>query len=180
MVERSPGRCVCVRADADPCPRNDLAAAGTDLDLFVHGDDGNNDASSTGDKTSEELVQLGPFPDARNFTAWVSPYWTYGPTTFRLHVWVLPGNASGGSMEVLSAPGSAELGATGSITLGFSGPLDPAQRSAGVVSFPNTRSPPTVIFVSAPPPPPPGARCWCIRALPVWGAQRAPSSTAVC
>jgi subtilisin family serine protease len=92
--------------------------AGSDIDLYVCR--GSTLVGTSGSGTSAEQVSLVD-PTAGTYDVYVHGW---GPangvsTPFKLYAWVL-GTADAGNMAV-SAPASATLGATGTITLSFSG-----------------------------------------------------------
>ncbi len=126
-------------ADVDP---------GSDIDLYVCR--GTTLVGSSGTGTSTEQVNLVN-PTAATYDVYVHGW---GPangvsTPFKLYSWVL-GSADAGNMTV-SAPASAVLGSTGTITLSFSG-LAPATKYLGSVAYsgvaglPN----PTIVRVDTP------------------------------
>jgi hypothetical protein len=92
-------------------------ASGADIDLCVF-----NSASalvgSSGSGTSAEEVNLLN-PAAGNYTVVVQGWGVVGSSPFKLHTWLL-GTADAGNMAV-TAPASATIGATGTISLSFSG-----------------------------------------------------------
>lgn len=126
-------------ADVDP---------GSDIDLYVYL--GSTLVGSSAGGSSSEVVSLVN-PALGNYTVYVHGW---GPangvsTPFKLYTWVL-GTANAGNMTV-SAPASATLGTTGTITLSFSG-LAPATKYLGSVAYggiagmPN----PTIVRVDTP------------------------------
>ncbi|MDV3222645.1 S8 family serine peptidase, partial [Intrasporangium sp.] len=119
---------------------------GTDLDLCVFR--GTTLVGSSGSGTSAEEVNLLN-PVAATYTVVVQGWGVLGTTPYRLHSWVL-GGADAGNMTV-TAPGSATLGETGTISLAFSG-LDAETKYLGSVAYsgvdgmPN----PTIVRVDVP------------------------------
>ena len=96
--------------DANVAPAADL-----DLEVYLNG----SLVGSSGSGTSAEEVNVTN-PAAGTYTARVVGYATpNGPSTFTLYSWAL-GTADAGNMTV-SAPASATLGTTGTISLSFSG-----------------------------------------------------------
>lgn len=120
--------------------------AGSDLDLCVYL--GTVLKGSSGSGTSAEEVNLLN-PAAGDYTVVVQGWGVAGTTPFKLHTWLL-GLADAGNMSV-SAPAAATIGATGTITLTFSG-LTPATRYLGSIAYggadgmPN----PTIVRVDVP------------------------------
>jgi hypothetical protein len=109
--------------DANVTPAADL-----DLEIYFNG----TLVGSSGSGTSAEEVNLTN-PTAGTYTARVVGYATpNGPSTFTLYSWAL-GSADAGNMAV-SAPASATLGASGAITLTFSG-LTPGVKYLGSVVY---------------------------------------------
>jgi hypothetical protein len=104
--------------------------------------------AGSGSGTSEEEANLVN-PAAGNYTVWVHGFGVTGTANFTLFQWLL-GSADAGNMTV-SAPASATLGTTGTITLTFSG-LNSATRYLGSVAYsgigglPN----PTIVRVDTP------------------------------
>jgi hypothetical protein len=124
---------------------------GSDLDLFVY--QGTALAgSSTASGSTEEINFTfasptgGPIPLTVYVHGWLA---AGGSSPFRLHEWYV-GATAAGNMAV-TAPATATTGATGTVTLGFSG-LTPGVKYMGSVAYggaagmPN----PTVIRVDAP------------------------------
>jgi hypothetical protein len=126
--------------DADVAP-------GSDIDLYVYLGTTLVGASTSG--TAAEVVSLVN-PAAGSYTVYVHGWGlTANPSPFKLHTWLLD-SSSAGNMSV-SAPASATLGTTGTITLTFSG-LAPATKYLGSVAYggvsgmPN----PTIVTVNTP------------------------------
>ena len=95
-------------------------AAGSDIDLYVYNSSGAQ-VGGSGGGTSAEEVNLSN-PAAGTYTVYVHGWGLpSGTSAFKLHVWAL-GSADAGNMSV-SAPASATLGATGTITITPSGGL---------------------------------------------------------
>ena len=117
----------------------------SDLDLRVYR--GATLVGSSGGGTSAEEVNLLNPTDA-TYTVYVDGFQTSNPSAFTLFAWVL-GSVDAGNMAV-SAPGSATLGATGTINLAFSGLTTGTKYLGSVVyggaaSLPN----PTIVRVDA-------------------------------
>jgi subtilisin family serine protease len=118
----------------------------SDLDLYVYNGTTRVGASTGG--TADEQVDLVS-PAAATYSVYVHGFDTANPSAFTLYAWVL-GTTDAGNMTV-SAPASATLGGTGSITLAFSG-LTSGTRYlgsvvyGGVAGMPN----PTIVRVDAP------------------------------
>lgn len=92
--------------------------AGSDLDLYVFNSGGTQVGGSGGSTASEEVNLVNPTADT--YTVLVDGYGTpAGGSAYTLFDWVL-GSTDAGNMTV-SAPASAVLGGTGTVTLGFSG-----------------------------------------------------------
>jgi hypothetical protein len=126
-------------------------AAGADLDLYIY--QGDTPVGSSGGGTSAEEVNFafasptgGPIALTAYVHGWGVPA---GSSMFKLHTWSL-GTADAGNMTVV-APASATIGATGSISLTFSG-LDSATKYLGSIAYsgaaglPN----PTIVRVDVP------------------------------
>lgn len=101
----------------------------SDLDLYVYR--GANLVGSSGGGTSAEEVSFSN-PTAATYTVWVHGFDTGNPSTFTLFAWVL-GSTAAGNMTV-TAPASAVLGTTGTITLTFSG-LTAGTKYLGSVAY---------------------------------------------
>ncbi len=118
----------------------------SDLDLYVY--NGTTRVGVSGGGTADEQVDLVS-PAAATYSVYVHGFATANPSAFTLYAWVL-GSADAGNMSV-SAPASATLGQTGTISLTFSG-LTSGTRYLGTVAYggatgmPN----PTVVRVDAP------------------------------
>jgi subtilisin family serine protease len=125
--------------------------AGTDLDLYVCL--GSSLVGSSGGGTSAEEVNFSfSAPSAAPFalTAYVHGWGVPGGSSpFKLHDWSL-GTADAGNMTV-TAPAAASLGASGTISLNFSG-LDPATRYLGSVAYSGAAGmpSPTIVRVDTP------------------------------
>jgi subtilisin family serine protease len=119
---------------------------GSDIDLCVFR--GTSLVGSSGSGTSAEEVNLLN-PTAAAYTVVVQGWGVAGSSPFKLHTWVL-GSTAAGNMTV-TAPASAILGTTGTITLTFTG-LAPATKYLGSVAYsgiaglPN----PTIVRVNTP------------------------------
>ena len=102
----------------------------SDLDLYVYR--GDQLVGSSGSPTANEEVNLVN-PTAATYTVWVHGWGVSAPSAnFTLFSWVL-GTADDGNMTV-SAPSTAVLGGTGTITLNFSG-LTPGTKYLGSVAY---------------------------------------------
>ena len=118
----------------------------SDIDLCVFR--GATLVGTSGSGTSAEEVNLVN-PVAANYTVVVQGWGVPGSATFTLFHWLL-GDTAAGNMTV-TAPASATLGTTGTITLNFSG-LAPATKYLGSVAYggasgmPN----PTIVRVDTP------------------------------
>jgi hypothetical protein len=121
--------------------------AGSDIDLCVFSSGGAL-VGSSGSGTSAEEVNLAN-PAADTYTVVVQGWGVVGSTPFKLHTWVL-GSADAGNMTV-TAPAAATTGATGTVSLTFSG-LSAATKYLGSVAYsgasglPN----PTIVRVDTP------------------------------
>lgn len=130
--------------DADVSP-------GSDLDMFVYQGATLVGQSATG--TSAEEVNFSfasPSANPIALTVYVHGWGAAGGSSpFRLHQWSL-GTAAEGNMSV-SAPVSATLGGTGTVSLSFSG-LAPATKYLGSVAYSGDASAtaPTIVRVDAP------------------------------
>ena len=113
--------------------------AGADIDLCVFR--GTTLVGSSGSGTSAEEVNLVN-PTAAMHTVVVHGWGVAGTSPFKLHAWVLGGDAAG-NMTV-SAPTTATTGATASIGLAFSG-LTAGTRYLGSVAYTGSASLPTTI-----------------------------------
>jgi len=91
--------------------------AGADIDLCVANSAGAIVGSSGSGTSAEEVNLLNPA--AGNYTVVVQGWGVVGSSPFTLNTWLL-GSADAGNMSV-TAPASATIGTTGTISLGFSG-----------------------------------------------------------
>jgi hypothetical protein len=125
--------------DADVAP-------GSDIDLCVFR--GTTLVGSSGSGTSAEEVNLLN-PTAGNYTVVVQGWGVIGSSPYKLHTWLL-GSADAGNMTV-SAPASATIGDTGTITLSFSG-LETGTKYLGSVAYSGAAGMPnpTIVRVNAP------------------------------
>jgi subtilisin family serine protease len=125
---------------------NDATSPASDLDLYVYS--GTTQVGASGGGTADEEVDLLN-PAAGTYTVWVHGFDTGNPSTFTLFAWAL-GSTDAGNMTV-TAPASATLGATGSISLAFSG-LAPATRYLGSVAYSGVAGmpDPTIVRVNTP------------------------------
>jgi subtilisin family serine protease len=102
-----------------------------DIDLYLYNSAGEEVASSTAGGTDEHIDLSLPADDT--YTLYVHGWQTLGGTVdYSLRTWQVP-LATGGSLEITSAPTEASLGATGTIEVAWSG-LDPASEYLGAVS----------------------------------------------
>ena len=126
--------------DADVAP-------GSDIDMCVF-NSANALVGSSGSGTSAEEVNLTN-PAAGNYTVVVQGWGVDGSSPFKLHTWLL-GSAAAGNMTV-SAPASAVLGQTGTISLSFSG-LAAGTKYLGSIAYSGaTGMPsPTIVRVDTP------------------------------
>ena len=126
-------------------------AAGTDLDLFVYQGTTLVGVSAGGSSAEEVNFSFaaptgGPIALTVYVHGWGVPS---GTTPFKLNQWSL-GSAATGNMTVV-APGSATLGAAGTITLSFSGLASGTKYLGSVVYGGSTGMPaPTIVRVDAP------------------------------
>ncbi len=119
---------------------------GSDLDLYVY--QGTTQVgSSTGGTADEEVNLLNP--PSGNYTVWVHGFATANPSNFTLFNWQV-GSTSAGNM-IVTAPAAATTGATGTISLTFSG-LAPATKYLGSVAYsgPAGLPNPTIVRVDTP------------------------------
>jgi hypothetical protein len=107
----------------------DTAPAGSDLDIVVRR--GATVVGSSGGGTSDEEVNLTN-PSAGTYTVEIYGFSTSNPSDFTLYTWAL-GSTAAGNMTV-SAPASAVIGSTGTVTLSFTG-LAPATKYLGSVAY---------------------------------------------
>jgi len=120
---------------------------GSDIDLCVANSAGSIVGASGSGTSAEEVNLLNPA--AGNYTVVVQGWGVVGSSPFKLHTWVL-GSADAGNMTV-AAPASATTGASGTISLGFSG-LEAGTKYLGSVAYggasgmPN----PTIVRVDTP------------------------------
>jgi len=133
---------------------NEFVSGPDDLDLYVFrctnaGCTTSTPVGSSGGGTAAEEVDLVN-PTAATYRVWVHGFAVNpSPANFTLFTWAL-GSTAAGNMTV-TAPTSATIGATGSITLQFSG-LNPATKYLGSVAYsgvaglPN----PTIVRVDTP------------------------------
>lgn len=122
-----------------------------DLDLYVFRDGGNVFVGGSGSGTSaEEVNVIDPVEDT--YLVVVHGWQTDGPdANYTLFTWTL-GSSDASNMTV-SAPGTAALGATGTINLTFSGLL-PATKYLGSVAYTDGTNPlptlPTIVRIDTP------------------------------
>ena len=120
--------------------------AGSDIDLCV-ANSGGTIVGASGSGTSAEQVNLTN-PAAGNYTVIVHGWGVAGSSPFKLHTWLL-GSTAAGNMTV-TAPASATLGTTGTITLTFSG-LTPGVKYLGSVAYSGIAGLPNPTIVSVNP-----------------------------
>lgn len=122
-------------------------AAGSDIDLCLFNSAGTLIASSTTGTSTEVITRVNP--TAGNYTVVVHGWGVPVSSPFKLHTWLL-GSAAAGNMTV-TAPASATTGATGVITLTFSG-LAPGTRYLGSVAYSGIAGlpDPTIVSVTTP------------------------------
>ena len=120
--------------------------AGSDIDLCV-ANSGGTIVGTSGSGTSAEQVNLLN-PAAGNYTVIVQGWGVAGSSPFVLHNWFL-GSTAAGNMTV-SAPASAVTGATGAISLSFSG-LTPGVKYLGSVAYSGTAGLPNPTIVTVNP-----------------------------
>jgi subtilisin family serine protease len=93
--------------------------ANADLDVFVFGPDGALAATSTAAGTDEHIEIDDPADGA--WKVYVHGWQTVGGSSdYTMWSWAVP-NATGGSLTITSAPASATTGATGTVTVGWTG-----------------------------------------------------------
>jgi subtilisin family serine protease len=111
---------------ADLTPPN----SAIDLDLFLYKDGAQVAVSGAG--STNELIELAA-PEDGDYVLYVHGWQTTGiEVGYSLNTWNVP-SAEGGSLSVLSEPEDAVLGATETITVGWSG-LEPGGQYLGAVS----------------------------------------------
>jgi subtilisin family serine protease len=126
--------------DADVTP-------GADIDLYVYNSAGTLVAASGNGGSNEEANLVNPA--AGNYTVYIHGWGVPGGTSpYKLHTWLL-GSAAAGNMTV-SGPTTAVIGATGAITLGFSG-LTPGVKYLGSVAYAGTSGLPNPTIVRVDP-----------------------------
>jgi hypothetical protein len=112
---------------ADLTPPN----AAIDLDLFLY-KDGEEVASSGAGSTDEEIELT--LPEDGTYTLYVHGWQTTGLTVgYSVNTWDVPLEADTGSLQVLDEPADAVLGATETITVGWTG-LAAGENYLGAVS----------------------------------------------
>ena len=102
----------------------------SDIDLYVY--KGGTLVGASGGGTSAEEVNLVNPAAGNDYIVYVHGFGVPGTANFTLFTWLL-GSTSAGNMTV-SAPATATLGATGTITLSFSG-LAPGTKYLGSVAY---------------------------------------------
>ncbi|WP_298828224.1 S8 family peptidase [uncultured Piscinibacter sp.] len=122
-------------------------SAGADIDLCVFNNAGQQ-VGASGSGTSAEEVNLSN-PAAGNYTVVVQGWGVVGSSPFKLHTWLL-GVADAGNMTV-SAPPAATIGATGTVSLNFTG-LAAATKYLGAVAYGGAGGlpSPTIVRVDTP------------------------------
>jgi hypothetical protein len=120
---------------------------GTDIDLCVANSAGTIVGASGSGTSAEEVNLLSPA--AGNYTVVVQGWGVAGSSPFKLHTWLL-GSADAGNMTV-TAPATATTGATGAISLSFSG-LTAGTKYLGSVAYGGAAGlpSPTIVRVDAP------------------------------
>ncbi len=120
--------------------------AGSDIDLCVFR--GATQVGGSGSGTSAEEVNLID-PAADNYTVVVQGWGVAGSSPFKLHTWLL-GSTSAGNMSV-TAPVTAVTGASGAISLSFTG-LSAGTKYLGSVAYSGSPSMPnpTIVRVDVP------------------------------
>jgi hypothetical protein len=118
----------------------------SDLDLYIY--QGSSLVGASGGGTSAEEVNLVN-PTAATYTVWVHGWEVPGTADFTQFNWVL-GTADAGNIAV-SAPTSATIGGTETISLTFSG-LAPATKYLGSIAYAGTSGlpNPTIVRVDTP------------------------------
>jgi subtilisin family serine protease len=119
--------------------------AGSDIDLCVF-NSGGSQVGASGSGTSAEQVNLLN-PAAGNYTVVVQGYAVAGSSPFKLHAWLV--GAATGNMAV-SAPAAAAVGASGPVSLTFSG-LTPGEKYLGSVAYGGAAGMPNPTIVSVNP-----------------------------
>jgi hypothetical protein len=122
----------------------------SDIDLYLY--KGTSLVAASGGSTSNEQISLLNPTAGSDYVLYVHGYNVPGTANFRLFSWLL-GSASAGNMTV-SAPASAVTGATGTITLTFSG-LAGGTKYLGSVAYTSGGSSagmpsPTIVRVDTP------------------------------
>jgi subtilisin family serine protease len=101
-----------------------------DLDLYLFKDGELVDSSTAG--STQELIQLMS-PEDGDYTLFVHGWQTTGLTVgYNIHTWDVPAAADAGSLVITGEPENAEIGATGTIDLSWSG-LDSGTNYLGAV-----------------------------------------------
>ncbi len=119
--------------------------AGSDIDLCVFNSTSTLVGSSGSGTSAEEVNLLNPAPGS--YTVVVQGWGVAGSSPFKLHTWLLDSSAAG-NMTV-TAPASATIGGTGTITLTFSGLTAGVKylgsvAYSGIAGLPN----PTIVYVT--------------------------------
>ncbi|HZM23516.1 MAG TPA: S8 family serine peptidase, partial [Anaerolineales bacterium] len=109
---------------------NENVSPASDIDLYVYNSANQLVGASGGGTSAEEVNLLNPASDT--YTVWVHGFAVQTTANFTLFTWVL-GSADAGNMTV-TAPGSATLGTTGTVTLTFSG-LSAGTKYLGSVAY---------------------------------------------
>ncbi len=102
-------------------PPDAVADPAVDLDLYLYDPSGNQVASSTNGGTNEKIDVTSPANGT--WTLYVHG-WQAGSTgsaAFSLYSWLIPAAAGGGNLAITSAPTSATLGTTGTVTASWTG-----------------------------------------------------------
>jgi hypothetical protein len=118
-------------------------AAGADLDLYIY--QGSTLVGFSTSGTSAEEVNLTN-PVAGTYTVYIHGWGIpSGSSPFKLHSWSIPASNAGNMM--VTAPTTATLGGTGTISVSFSG-LAPSTRYLGSIVYGGAAGMPTPTIVS--------------------------------
>ena len=113
-------------------PPDGVADPAVDLDLYLYDPSGNQVASSTNGGTDEKIDVTSP---ANGTWTLYMHGWQAGATgsaAFSLYSWLIPAAAGGGNLAITSAPTSATIGTTGTVTASWTGA--PAEWNLGAIS----------------------------------------------
>jgi hypothetical protein len=113
---------------------DDNIPAGNDIDLYVY--KGSTLVGSSGSGTSQEIVSLTNPAAGTDYKVYVHGWQTLGggTTSYTLFTWALDGSSAGNMAA--AGPASAVIGASGTISLTFSG-LAAGTRYLGAVDYSN-------------------------------------------